>query len=134
MVAKAAMPERPDEDLAGLSTMQLVARAVDEARQLVRLEIDLAKQDLRSEIKSARRAARDLAIAYACAVLAIATLVTALAVGAEKAMLAVVTAIASVVAGAIATKLGIDALPRRPLQPTQQRLRDDLDRLKEHVA
>jgi Flp pilus assembly protein TadB len=128
------MPDTSSEDLAQLSTIELARRALDEARQLARAEAELAKQDLRAEVRDALHAARDLAIAYACAVLVLASLVTALAVGAEHAAIAVAAACAFLVVGAILGALGYKAAPKHALGPTRRRLSDDVHQLKQHVA
>ena len=131
------MADAPKDELAQLSTFELVRRAVEEARELARAEVELAKQDLRAEVHDAVRGARDIAIAYTCAVLFLASLVTALAVGASHragTAIAIIAAALFVVAASILAVIGYGALPKKPLGPTRRRISDDVNQMKEHVA
>jgi hypothetical protein len=127
-------PVRSNEDLARMSTMQLVTRAVEDARELARAEIALAKQDVRAEVTAALRGARELAIAYGCTVLGVALIVAAISIDIGRGAVALFAGIVAIVAAGILGGLGYAALPKRPLESTRRRITDDIDRVKEHVA
>ena len=116
------------------STMELVTRTLDDARNLARAELELAKDELRREAKQAAHAAVELGLSFACAVLVISSLVTMIAVAGTSYVFALVIAIVFLIGGAIAGVVGWKALPRAPMAPVRRRLEDDVDRLKEHIA
>ena len=126
-------PVPSPEVLDQLSASDLIVRTLTDARALARAELELARRELRDEMRSAARAGIELAIAYACGVLALACLLSlAIAHGGDgiAILLAVVFAAVAVVVGAV----GVKALPRPVLAHTRDRLEHDLDRIKEHVA
>jgi hypothetical protein len=126
-------PTSPDP-VAELSTRELVKRTLDDARQLARTELELARQDLRGEVRSAIRAASGLAAAFACGVLVIASIVTTIALGAGRAWVGILFAVLFAIGGGVLGGLGVNAIPKKPLDPTRQRITGDIDRLKEHIA
>lgn len=128
-------PMPPDHDpLDDLSTPQLLSRALGEAKELARVEIELAKQDMKQETKAAMRAARDFAIAFACALLVITMLLMSIVLKAASPALALGIAGGFLVVGGIAAAIGYSTIPKKPLEPTRQRLANDVDQLKEHLA
>ena len=117
-----------------LSTVQLVSRTLDDAKNLVRTELELAKQDLRVEAKAAMRGAVELVLAFSCAILMLASLVMSIVLAIGHSKLALGFAVLFLVLGAIAGVLGYKTLPKQPLELTRNRMARDIDRLKEHMA
>jgi hypothetical protein len=126
-------PTLQPDPLTELSTADLVKRTLDDARQLARTELELAKQDLRAELKSTIRGASELAAAFACAVLVIASLVTAIVFG-TRPWVGILFAVLFAIGGGVLGGLGVKALPKKLMDPTRQRIASDVDRLKEHIA
>jgi hypothetical protein len=124
----------PPDPLTELSAGDLVKRTLDDARQLARAELALAKQDMRAEIKAAIRGATELGAAFACAVLVIASLVTWIVVGTGRGWVGILFAVLFAIVGGVLGGMGAKALPKKPLEPTRQRIASDIDRLKEHIA
>jgi hypothetical protein len=91
-----------------LSAPELLRRTVQDAHTLVRNELELAKHDLRSEARAAGHAVIELLVAYSCALLVLASLVTSMATHSK---LALVVAAVFLVAGGIAGALGWKARP-----------------------
>ena len=128
--------ESPDAHRASPdSTTDLVKRTLAEARELVQLEVQIAKQELREDLIQTEKAAIAGAVALVLLLLALAALVVAVIV----ALGGTVLAAALVGAGFIVLAAGAVALayalaPKSPLGRTRRRLKEDVNRLKEHAA
>ena len=122
------------DQLGELPISALAAQTIEDARELVKVELELAKQDLREELKAATRSMIELAISFACAVLAVGSLVVSVALATGGAWVAFGFGIAFLVAGGILGAAGYAAFPKHPLEPTRDRLVTDVERLKEHVT
>ena len=117
------------------STADLVKEAMDEAKELVRLEVELAKEEVIEELHQVKRASITFAIAFACAVLALCMLAVALvlALGGTP-LAALVVAAGFILIGGSATLIGYAMLPKAMLTKTRDRLENDVNQLKEHIA
>jgi uncharacterized membrane protein YqjE len=117
------------------STGDLVREALDEAKELVRIEIELAKSEVEKEIERAKKAVVRLGIALAAAVLVLCLLAVSIVLvlgGTALAALLVAAVMLAIVA--IAAGAGYAVLPKKPMEPTRDRLKADVRQLKEHVA
>jgi uncharacterized membrane protein YqjE len=127
-------PHRPDPR-PDLSTVDLVREAFDELRSLLRTEVALARDELRREVERAKTAAISLAVAALLGALALGTLLVAFAVYIfPSALPALIVALALFIAAAVAAAVGLSTRPRDPLHETRERLRTDVQLLKERVA
>jgi uncharacterized membrane protein YqjE len=116
------------------STSEIVAKTLRDARELAQVEARLAGDELRREGAAMRRAGIELAIAFACFVLAVSSLVTSIAIARRSALLELAMAIVFLVIGAVVGGLGYKNRPRAPLRPARDRLATDVDKIKEHLA
>jgi uncharacterized membrane protein YqjE len=117
------------------STSELVTQAVREMRELVDLEIKLAKEEVRGELVQAKRAAVAGALALALGLWAVAVLLVALilALG-GTALNALIVGAVLLLACAGGAAYAYTAVPRDLLHQSRNRLKDDINRLKEHAA
>lgn len=117
------------------STADLLREAMSEAKELVRIEVELARAEVKDEVVHVRRAAIAFGVAagalivFACMV----AVAVVLALGATP-VAAVGVAAAFLVIGTGCAAAGYAFLPARPLERTRQRLRTDMNQLKEHIA
>lgn len=135
MAMQASPSEWSPSVLEEASTVELVREVMDEARELARIEIALAKEDVKDELRHAQRAVVALGIALAASVVVLSLLAVALvlAIG-GTAVAALLVALGFLIVGAIAGGLGVGLLPKAPLAKTRERLENDVNQLKEHVA
>jgi Putative Actinobacterial Holin-X, holin superfamily III len=117
------------------STSDLIREAVEETRELVRLEIAVARAELAREMALAKAAGVAIAAATVAVVSSFTLFMVALAsafgnVGLATLVLACVLLPPGVVMGFF----GYKALPRALLGETRERLREDLQQVKEHLA
>ncbi len=117
------------------STAELVKEAMDEARELGRLELELAKEEVKEELKQVQHAAISFGIAGGAGVVTLCLLAMALvfALG-GTAVVALAVAGGFVVVAAVAGYVGYGMLPKTPLEKTRNRLQNDMNQLKEHIA
>jgi hypothetical protein len=113
----------------------LIREAVEETRELVRLEIALARAEVAREIALAKTAGVAIASATVSVVSSFTLFLVALAsafgnAGFAALVLGCVLLATAVVLGFI----GYKALPRALLGETRERLRSDLQQVKEHLA
>lgn len=122
---RARMPE-PD-----MSTRELVAAAVESATELVRDEIELARLEIKRDLKAQLRSGIWLGVAAVFALMLLAMLLVAAALGLGTVMagwgaaliVAGFTLLVAVGAGAI----GYAMIVRKPLQVTRNTLKEDLE-------
>ena len=106
------------------STVEIAKQALAEAKELIELEIQLAKVEARDELKKMKAAAIAGALAFTLLLLGLGLLpLYALAVGGGLVLLA----------GAAAA-YAYSAIPKAPLDHTRERLKEDIQRLREHTA
>jgi uncharacterized membrane protein YqjE len=124
-----------DPTLEKYSTVELAKQAFDEAKELISLEVQLAKVEALTELRRLRNAAIAAGLAFAFILLALSALVTALilALGAS-AIYGLAVAAGLLVLGGIAAAYAYSAVPKTPLDQTRERLKDDIQRLREHTA
>jgi len=122
--------------LRAMSTGDLVSHALNEARLLVRAEVLHAKQELKEEIKAARTSGILLGMAGGLSLCACAVLFSALAVALPWAewLSFLVTGGVLLAAAGLCGVLGTKALPKKPLQRTQERLKQDYTLTRERLA
>lgn len=118
-----------------VSTPELVRRAVDEARELVQLEVALAVDEVRSDVERLKKVAILSSVSLVLANLLLATLVFAIVLS-----LGGTAAVAFGAAGVLALSLAViaaityKAYPGMPLKRTRERLKNDMNQLREHVT
>jgi len=114
------------------SIAELVKHAIDESRVLVHAEVQLAKQDLRSELKSALGAAGMLAAGLFAGLFALGALLSALliALGLTVGWALFIVGGTLLVIALTGILVGIGIVPKRPMGPTRDRLREDAEHLK----
>ncbi len=125
----------PAATLEETPTSELVAQTLREARELIELEMKLAKQEVRQELQQAKRAAIVGALALACGMWAVAVLLVALilALGGTALHALIVGAVLLAACGGAAA-YAYSAVPKAPLEDTRTRLKNDVNRLKEHAV
>lgn len=129
------LSERHRSSSEATSSATLTRQVLGDARELIELEIGLAVQELKAELVAAKRAAIAGAVAFVAIVLGLASLIIALVLalgGQALHALAVAAALFVLAAGISVYAFGL--VPKKPLEKTLARLKDDADRLKEHVA
>lgn len=129
--------ERMDaERLRAMSTAELVRTALDEARMLARAEVLHAKAELRDELRRAKISGilfgAAMPLALAGLTLLFASLALALPLSAPLGALVVGLALL-LIAGALGFA-GAKKVPKKPMQHTQSRLKDDLALTREQLA
>lgn len=117
------------------STPELVKLVLADARELIALEVRMAVQEARTELLQIKQAAIVAGVAVALSLLGVGTLLVAivLALGGTPLEALIVTAVLWVGAG-ISAVYAYSVVPKRPLEKTRERLKDDANHLKEHVA
>lgn len=119
-----------------MSTAQLVRTAIEEARLLARAEVLHAKVELKQEVARAKLSGILFGMALPLALCGLALLFVALALvlplSAPLAAL-LIGAVLLLVAGALAY-VGVKKLPKKPLQRTQLRLKEDVSLTREQLA
>jgi uncharacterized membrane protein YqjE len=117
------------------STPELVKQVLADSRELIALEMRLALDELRSDLTQLKRAAVLVGVCVLFGLLGTTSLVLALiwALGGEAFHAAIIgggLVVVAVVLGVIAAQL----LPKKPFERTMGRLKEDVNRLKEHVG
>jgi hypothetical protein len=120
---------------AGLSTNELVRRAMAEARLLAKAELLHAKVELTQEVRAARSGGVFLGSAAALALVGLTLLLTA---GADALALplwagALLVGGAVLVLAAVCAAIGWGRLPKKPMRHTLERLSLDLEELKRQL-
>jgi hypothetical protein len=135
MVIEVPPSERNPAQLEEASTADLVKDVMDEGRELVRLEVALAKEDVKAELRQVQRAAVSFGIALGSSLLVLCLLAMALvlALGGTSLVALGIAGVILVVA-ALAGYAGYGMLPKTPLEKTRNRLQNDMNQLKEHIA
>lgn len=118
-----------------LSTPELVKQVLGDARELMSLEVRLAVQEAQSEVLQLKQAAIVAGISAALTLLGVGTLLLAvvLALGGTPLDALIVSAVLLLGAG-IGAFYAYSVVPKTPLAKTRQRLKNDVNHLKEHVA
>jgi uncharacterized membrane protein YqjE len=114
---------------------ELVTQVLADARELITLEVRLATEEARSELLQAKTAAIAGAAAFSLALLGLGTLLVALilALGGLALHALIVGGVLLVAAGGTAA-YAYGCIPKKPLEKTRGRLKEDVARLKEHTA
>jgi uncharacterized membrane protein YqjE len=135
MVIEATPSERNPAQLEEASTADLVKEAMDEAKELVRLEVELAKEEVKEELRQIQRAGIGFAIALGSTLVALSLMAMALVlVLGGTPLVALGIAAGFLVISAIAGYAGYGMWPKVPLEKTRNRLQNDMNQLKEHIA
>ncbi len=114
---------------------QLVRDALDETKNLVRLEVELAKDELREELADAKRSAIMFGVAAVAALLAAAMMFVALALAIFPGPLpALVIGAVLIATAAILAFVGLQRVPKKPLERTRRRLETDVQVIKEGIT
>jgi len=115
--------------LAEASTVELVGRLAEEAKELVKKEVELAKAELRSEWKSELKMAAGFAVTAVLALVTLNLLFVALVLALEETLpdgvAALVVAAGTLVMGGVAGAIGWAYRVRRLLPRTQRTLKED---------
>lgn len=127
--------ERP---LAAAPTTELLAQLAKESTGLVKKEIELAKAELRSDIKREVATATDIAIAGALGLVSLNVLIVAAVFGLTAWLPGWVAAL--IVAGLVLTialvvgAIGWAKRVKKPLEKTQETLKEDVQWAKERLT
>lgn len=117
------------------STVEIAKQALVEAKELIELEIQLAKAEARDELKKMKAAAIAGALAFTLVLLALGAWVTALILALGlSAVYALAVGGALLLLGGAAAAYAYSAIPKAPLDHTRERLKEDIQRLREHTA
>jgi uncharacterized membrane protein YqjE len=117
------------------STVDLVKEALDEAKELVRLEVEIAKDEVKQEVAQTKKAAIGFGVALAFGLVVLSLLAVAIVLAAGgTAVAALAVAGVFLVLGGIAGYLGYSMIPKKPLDKTLNRVKRDVNQLKEHIA
>jgi len=130
-------PSQPEQQqLQSMSTAALVKQALSELRLLVKAEVLYARLEFEEEWREAKHAVILLGccVALLSGGLSVALLGVALAFPLARWLAAFIVAAVLLTIAAVCGALGYRRLPRRPLQRTQQRLKDDLAITKDQFA
>ncbi len=109
-------------------------QVLEETKELVRLETNLAREELQGDLVQLKSAAILGGGALLCAVLTLAALLVAviLALGASGGVALIVAAVTLLAASGLAA-LAYQRVPKPPLARTRERLKSDVNQLKEHI-
>jgi uncharacterized membrane protein YqjE len=128
--------ERLDEQqLRQLSTVELVRRALDEARLLARAEVLHAKQEMKEEIAQAKVAGILFGVTLTLALSGITILFCAIVLAlpiAEWLAALIVGGVLLLVAAALGAA-GVKRLPKKPLNHSQERHKTDVSLTREQL-
>jgi uncharacterized membrane protein YqjE len=117
------------------STADLVREAMYEAKELVRLEVELAKEELKEELQPVKRASILFGVAFAATALALCMLAVALVLAlGGTAIVALAIAGGAMGVSGVGTLIGYRMLPKSMFEKTRNRLQNDANQLKEHLA
>jgi len=115
--------------LAEASTVELVGRLAEEAKELVKKEVELAKAELRSEWKSELKMAAGFAVTAVLALVTLNLLFVALVLALEETLpdgvAALVVAAGTLVMGGVAGAIAWAYRVRKLLPRTQRTLKED---------
>jgi len=115
--------------LAEASTVELVGRLAEEAKELVKKEVELAKSELRGEWKSELKMAAGFAVTAILALVTLNLLFVALVLALEETLpdgvAALVVAAGTLVMGGVAGAIGWAYRVRKLLPRTQRTLKED---------
>jgi hypothetical protein len=136
-MTKMSSTQPPPERLAleEASTADLVSEALDEAKELIRIEVEIARTEVTREIAQTKKAAVAFGIAHAAGIIVICLLAVALVLAlGGTAVIALAVAGLFLVIGGVAAFIGYALLPKKPLEHVRERLKSDVNQLKEHIA
>jgi hypothetical protein len=116
-------------------TPELVRQALVEARRLVQLEIALARAEVGEEVSGVKISSVYLGLAAGALLVGLALVLTGVALAIHVGWVpAFVIGWGLVVLGVAVGLVGYGQLPKKPLVATRQRIKADLERLKERTA
>ncbi len=121
--------------LDGLGVAALVKQALESTGDLVRIEVELAKDEVKQELGAAKNAALGFVIAVVAVTVSLSLFAVAavLALGASV-VVALVAAGLFVVIGGIVGALAYSALPAKVMKESIARVEEDVDQIKERAA
>jgi len=128
---------RLDEtQLRAMPTGELVRHALEETRLLVKAEVLHAKQELGDELKAAKAGGILLGITAVLALSAVTLLLVALALSLplSEPEAVLLVALGLLVLGAVLALIALKLLPRKPLERTRQRVKDDVRLARERLT
>jgi uncharacterized membrane protein YqjE len=135
MAIQVSPSERNPALLEETSTADLFREAMVEAKELVRLEVALAREEVKEELKQVEHAAISFGIAVGSGVIVLCLLSVALVLAlGGTAVVALLVAAAFLVVAGVAGWVGYGMLPKSPFGKTRDRLQNDVNQLKEHIA
>lgn len=116
-------------------TTQVVEGALRDVKELVRLEVELAKNDFGGALSAARRSALFFILSLVLAANGTTLLVVSLVLAVSGGAIGTLISSALCLLGAAgACGLGLKTWPSSIFRPTERRLKNDLDQLKEHMS
>jgi uncharacterized membrane protein YqjE len=120
--------------LEAVPTTELMRQVLDETKELVRIETRLAREELEGDLLQLKSAAIFGGVALLLVVLTLSTLVVAiiLALGGAASVAFLVAALLLLGGSALAF-IAYRRVPKPPLARTRDRLKSDVNQLKEHI-
>jgi uncharacterized membrane protein YqjE len=116
-----------------MDALDLVQRAVSDARELIRLEVALAKDELQTDLTEAKSAILYAGVAVVLALSGLASLVVAFGLALGPIAALALAAVLLVVAATLG-RAAFRRLPKKPLRSTLQRLKADESMIAEHAS
>jgi uncharacterized membrane protein YqjE len=116
-----------------MDAVDLVQRAVSDARELIRLEVALAKDELQTDLTEAKSAILYAGVAVVLALSGLASLVVAFGLALGPIAALALAAVLLVVAATLG-RAAFRRLPKKPLRSTLQRLKADESMIAEHAS
>lgn len=122
--------------LRSMSTAALVKQAISEVKLLAKAEVLHAKQELKEELQNAKVAGILLGVCLGIGLCGLSVLFVALALALPlpQSVAALIVGGLLVLAAAACGAIGYSRLPKKPLQNTQQRIKEDLAMTREQFA
>jgi hypothetical protein len=125
--------------LEALPTRELLSRLVAESKALARAEVDLAKAELRADVMHELHMVEGFGVAAVCALCGFNLLLVALVFGLAQAGLpgwagSLTVAGCMLVIGLVAGLIGWSVRAKKPLEKTQETLKEDLRWAKQRMA
>lgn len=122
--------------LRSLPTAELLRQAISEVKLLAKAEVLHAKQELREELQDAKVAFVLLGVCLGIGLCGLSVLLVGIALALPLSEVAATLTLAGllILTAAACGAIGYRRLPKKPLQSTQRRLKDDLSMVRERFA
>jgi uncharacterized membrane protein YqjE len=132
----ATMVAAEQDRIRSMPTAALLRQAISEVKLLAKAEVLHAKQELREELQAARVAFVLLGVCLGIGLCGLSVLFVAIGLALPLSEVAATLTMAGllIVTAAACGAIGYRRLPKKPLQSTQRRLKEDLSTVRERFA